>query len=146
MAERAQARGTEQEHGPAGDVRHFAEPSDDSRAHLGIAADAPEGADTASSGNSSADFSAVFRESTARLELVELVSEPDRITRPEVNAATRQSPRPGLRRAKTLGCILLATQKTSSFSRSLSDTAEKTGDENRGKKVLTGGGTTPNSS
>ena len=128
----SRARDTEQEHGPAGDERHLAEPSDDSRAHLGTAADAPEEDDAASSGNPSADFSAVFIQRTKRLELV---LEPDRITRPEVNAATRQSQRLELRRANTLGCISPhATQKTSRFPRSLSDTAEKTGEENRRKK------------
>jgi len=128
----SRARGSEQEHGPAGDERHLAEPSDDSRAHLGAAADAPEADDAASSGNPSARFGAVFKESTKRLELV---SEPDRITRPEDKAATRQSQRLGLRRAKTLGCIdPRATQKTSRFPRSLSDTAEKTGEGSRRKK------------
>jgi hypothetical protein len=128
----SRARGSEQEHGPAGDERHLAEPSDDSRAHLGAAADAPEADDTASSGNPLAHFGAVLKESTKRLELV---SEPDRITRPGDKPATRQSQRLGLRRAKTLGCIdPRATQKTSRFPRSLSDTAEKTGEGSRRKK------------
>ncbi len=129
---RSRARGTEREHGPAGDERHLAEPSDDSRAHLGAAADAPEEDDATSSGNPSADVGAVFKEPTMRLELV---SEPDRTTKPEVIAATRQSQRLELRRAKTLGCISpRATQKTSRFPRSLSDTAEKTDEGSRRKK------------
>ncbi len=128
---RSRARGTEREHGPAGDERHLAEPSDDSRAHLGAAADAPEEDDATSSGNPSADVGAVFKESTTRLELV---SEPDRFTRPAAHTPTRQSQRLELRRAKTLGCIRpRATQKTSGFPRSLSDTAEKT-DEGRQRK------------
>jgi hypothetical protein len=54
-------RGSEQEHGPAGDERHLDEPSDDSRAHLGAAADTPETDDAASSGNPSARFGAVSK-------------------------------------------------------------------------------------